>query len=84
MMFDDRKAPVEPMSLDAVAPTPKKTKENRAQGRQILSDALDAQPNRAEERWNAATSQMRTSWIAGRDAERRITATKHEPERRSH
>jgi hypothetical protein len=76
------------MSLDPVAATsirtPEKKEEDRTKGMQILSDALDAQRNRAEDRWNAATSQMRTSWIPGRDAERRITAMKHEPERRSH
>jgi hypothetical protein len=51
-------------------------------GMQVLSDALEAQRNRAEDLWNAATAHMQRSWVPGRDADRRVTAATHEPERR--
>ena len=53
---------------------------DRIKGMQILSDALDGQRNRAEDLWNAATA--KTSWVPGRDVDRRINAMSYEPERR--
>jgi hypothetical protein len=49
-----------------------------------LSEALAAQRKRTEANWDAATAKMRAAWVPGRDADRRVTATKHEPERRHH
>jgi hypothetical protein len=79
---DDISVTAEALIQAAEARTAGKTALDRSRGMQILSDALDAQRNRAEDLRNAATSEMRSSWVAGRDADRRVTATKHEPERR--
>jgi hypothetical protein len=49
----------------------------------MLSDVLDAQRQRTEDAWFAATTEMQNdAWTAGRDKDRRITTQKHEPERR--
>ena len=37
----------------------------------------------AEAACNAATAEIRVGWVAGRDRDRRISATTHQPERRS-
>ena len=50
--------------------------------RQALVDAFAEQRKRSEAAWNAATARMRMAWIPGRDADRRVTTTKHQPERR--
>ena len=71
---------------DAVAPDRCRRNEERdtepIKGKQVLSDALDAQRKRTEAAWNAATARMRSAWVPGRDADRRVRFTKHEPERR--
>jgi hypothetical protein len=50
--------------------------------KQMLSDALPEQRRWSEAAWNGAIAKMRTEWIAGRDADRRSTVVKHEPDRR--
>jgi hypothetical protein len=48
-----------------------------------LSDVLAAQRQRTEDAWFAATTEMQNeAWLAGRDKDRRVSAQKHEPERR--
>ncbi len=51
--------------------------------KQALVDAFAEQRRRSEAAWNTATARMRMVWVAGRDVDRRMTATKYEPERRS-
>lgn len=71
---------------NAVAPDRSgRTKERDTEsvkGKHALSDALDAHRTRTEAAWNAATARMRSAWVPGRDADRRVRVTKHEPERR--
>ena len=50
--------------------------------RQALVDAFAEQRKRSEAAWNAASARMRMAWVPGRDADRRVTTTKHQPERR--
>ena len=63
--------------------TAEKADAESTKGKPGLTDALAEQlRQRSEGAWNAATAKMRTAWVAGRDANRRVTAMKHEPERR--
>jgi len=56
---------------------------DRIEGRQLLSEMLDAQRRRTENAWLAVTAEMRNDvWRAGRDKDRRVSTKKHEPERR--
>ena len=60
-----------------------KMRPDRIEGRQVLSEMLDAQRKRTEDAWLAVTAEMRNDvWTAGRDKDRRVSARKHEPERR--
>ena len=43
---------------------------------------LAHQRYQAEAARNAATAEIRVAWVAGRDRDRRISATTHQPERR--
>ena len=56
---------------------------DRIEGRQLLSEMLDAQRRRTENAWLAVTAEMRNDvWRAVRDKDRRVSTKKHEPERR--
>jgi hypothetical protein len=60
----------------------KKTDPDRSKGMH-LSDVLDAQRQRTEDAWFAATTAMQNdAWVAGRDKDRRVSTQRHEPERR--
>jgi hypothetical protein len=49
----------------------------------MLSHVLDAQRQRTEDAWFAATTAMQDdAWVAGRDKDRRVSTQSHEPERR--
>ena len=62
--------------------TAEQAEAERIQGKQALFDALAEQRKRSEAAWDAATAKMRVAWVPGRDADRRVAAKQHEPERR--
>lgn len=83
LLVDGLVAVVQRGPSNAVLSERRRTEAERSRGMQMLSDALDAQRNRAEDLWNAAPLAI-ASWVQGRDADRRVMATTHEPERRRH
>lgn len=59
-----------------------KTDAERIKEMQVLSDALDAERKRSQAYWTAATAGTGTTWVAGRDADRRMIEGTRDPKRR--